>query len=154
MAEPSTRRPVLLLVDDDPFSLMMLENIVATVGTFDTATSSSGAAVLARLAEPAHAAEPIAGIMLDLYLGDMTGPELLRELRDRHPWVSAPVIIVSGDEPDPAKQPAMHTLGVVAFWSKPVSTAQVHTLAAAVSKAGGDHTQLRHLLQPEASTTL
>jgi len=81
----------VLAVDDEPHILRALETILEGAG-YEVDTAASGADAIARAA-----LRPPDAVVLDLVLGDRSGIEVCRELRE---WTQAPILIVSvvGDE--------------------------------------------------------
>jgi two-component system response regulator HydG len=86
--KPSTVRPLLLVVDDEPAILKIIERLAGKVG-FDVVTCASGAEALRTLMRrPADLA------MVDLRMPDVNGLDLLRQIRRSVP--SCEVILMTG----------------------------------------------------------
>ena len=77
-------------------------------------------------------------MLLDWELGDTTGLEVARGLRggesgtSAYPWLAGMrIIIVSGDELEEGRQAELRMLGVVDYWTKPVTALQLRGLMSA-----------------------
>ena len=81
----------ILVVEDDPDLLALVEMILADAG-YRVATASEGRAALARVA-----AEMPALIFLDMRMPGMNGWEFVREFRARH-GRAAPIVVVTAAE--------------------------------------------------------
>jgi two-component system, OmpR family, KDP operon response regulator KdpE len=114
----SSNAPVVLLVDDEPILLRMLEVNLRMSG-FDVRTASNGAAAI----EAAEAAKP-AVVVLDLGLPDLPGWEVLSRLRELDDLRRTPVVVVSGSDRDAAGDPG-YAADVHAFLTKPVEPADL-----------------------------
>jgi DNA-binding response OmpR family regulator len=114
----SSNAPVVLLVDDEPILLRMLEVNLQMAG-FDVRTASNGAAAI----ETAVAAKP-AVVVLDLGLPDLPGWEVLSRLREIDDLRRTPVVVVSGTDRDAAGDPG-YAADVHAFLTKPVEPADL-----------------------------
>jgi CheY-like chemotaxis protein len=82
----------LLLVDDEPFVRLLLRKMLEQDG-HRVVEAGSRAEALARAAE-----EPPALALVDLHLGDSSGPELIRDLRGLPGLASLPSLLVTGSE--------------------------------------------------------
>jgi len=114
----SSNAPVVLLVDDEPILLRMLEVNLQMAG-FDVRTASNGAVAI----ETAVAAKP-AVVLLDLGLPDLPGWEVLSRLREIDDLRRTPVVVVSGTDRDAAGDPG-YAADVHAFLTKPVEPADL-----------------------------
>jgi DNA-binding response OmpR family regulator len=110
--------PLVLLVDDEPVILRLLEINFRAAG-FDVATASSGAAALAVLDD----ATPDA-LVLDLGLPDIDGWDVVERLRAGERTIATPVIVLSGAERD-AGGDRGYAADVQAFLTKPVDPADL-----------------------------
>src|SRR5258706_13230909 len=89
--KPSSARPLLLVVDDEPAILKIIERLAGKLG-FDVVTCLSGAEALGTLMRrPADLA------MVDLRMPDVNGLDLLRQIRRRVP--GGEVILMTGHAP-------------------------------------------------------
>ncbi|HEX6331047.1 MAG TPA: response regulator [Actinomycetota bacterium] len=123
--------PLVLLVDDEPVLLRLLEINLRTAG-FEVRTASNGAAAV----EAATAERPDV-VVLDLGLPDRGGWETLRRLRAFAGVTEAPVIVLSGLDRDAAGVPG-YAAGVHAFLVKPVDPADlVETIRRALAERDG-----------------
>jgi two-component system, cell cycle response regulator len=104
-------QPALLLVDDDPFMLGVLEDVVRNQG-WRVLTAASGEEALALLAR-----ETVAVVLSDQRMPGMSGAELLAELRVRHP--ACVRILLSGQRDDEAIALALERGDAERFLAKP-----------------------------------
>jgi two-component system KDP operon response regulator KdpE len=118
LARVTSVPPLVLLVDDEPVLLRMLEVNLRVAG-FDVSTAGSGAAALA-----SAATSPPDVVVLDLGLPDLDGWEVLRELRGLDGLAETPVVVLSGTDRDAAEDPG-YAAGVHAFLTKPVEPADL-----------------------------
>lgn len=81
----------ILLADDEPDILEISRIALETVGGFEVAVCSSGRALLERLTE----FEPDL-IIVDVLMPDMTGPDVLKEVRRRPELNAVPVVYLTG----------------------------------------------------------
>jgi DNA-binding response OmpR family regulator len=81
----------ILLADDEPDILEISRIALETVGGFEVLVCSSGRALLEQLAE----FEPDL-IIVDVLMPDVTGPDVLREVRRRPELNSVPVVFLTG----------------------------------------------------------
>ena len=124
----SSSPPIVLLVDDEPVLLRMLEVNLKIAG-FAVRTATSGAGALASVAE-----ETPDVVVLDLGLPDLDGWEVLARLRAIDALAGTPVVVVSGSDRDAAGDPG-YAANVHAFLTKPVEPADlVETVRRAVSR--------------------
>ena len=126
----SSSASIVLLVDDEPVLLRMLEVNLKVAG-FAVRTASSGAGAL-----EAAAGETPDVVVLDLGLPDMDGWEVLARLRAIEALAETPVIVVSGTDRDAAGDPG-YAANVHTFLTKPVEPADlVETVRRALSRTG------------------
>lgn len=81
--------PIILLVDDEPFNLDLLEQELSSQG-LDIRMAANGEEALARVAEEAPDM-----IFLDLMMPVMDGFGVLEQLQEHEQWREIPVVIVS-----------------------------------------------------------
>ncbi|MFA9406522.1 MAG: PP2C family protein-serine/threonine phosphatase [Anaerolineales bacterium] len=81
--------PMILLVDDEPFNLDLLEQELADLG-LDIRTAENGQEALERVAEV-----PPDMIFLDLMMPVMDGFSVLEKLQAHEAWREIPVVIIS-----------------------------------------------------------
>ncbi len=81
--------PVILVVEDDPRDQQVLVSALVDAG-YAVETAATGALALALCAERTYDA-----VTLDLMLPDMTGLDVLRELRGNERYRSVPVLVVT-----------------------------------------------------------
>jgi PAS domain S-box-containing protein len=145
-AAPAEPLPQVLLVDDDPGSLLALEAVLAGLGV-DVVRAGSGEEALALLDGRAFAAA-----LIDVWMPGLNGFETVRRLRERSPLT--PVIFVTGQDADAAEAVEAYRLGAVDYLLKPlvpeVVRAKVAGLAALFAekeRARSEADQLRLLVQ-------
>jgi len=122
---------VVLIVDDYAPLAASLVSLLSVSG-FDAQAVHSGAEALAFVR--GHA--PVALILLDLSLPDMSGVDVLRTLRaseERHA-ASLPVVLFSADE-DQGNRDELLELGATGFVSKSDPAALLRTVAAHVPRS-------------------
>jgi len=120
--------PYVLLVDDDPVILRLLEVNFRLEG-FETTTTSRGDEALGAAQE-----RPPDAIVLDLMLPGMDGHEIFRRLREQPELADLPVIFLSARSRD-------ETLGAIEdprlrYLTKPFDTSElVSTVRALIERA-------------------
>ena len=134
----SAERPVLLVVDDEPGMIRLIERFVGPLG-FDVVTSGGGREALARL-ETAKADVAL----VDLRMPDIDGLEVLREIREAAPRCQA--ILMTGFGGIETAIEAIK-LGALDYLSKPLDMARLEQLLARVRD---DIDQRRALLAAES----
>lgn len=85
----TAEKSLILVVDDDPLALDLLETTLHSAG-YQTQTARSGKAALAILART-----PVNGILLDLIMPEMDGFELLKHVKHDAALKEIPVIILT-----------------------------------------------------------
>lgn len=106
MSDAETRRPLILVVDDDPFVLRLIaETLVAEGYEVDTARNGR------------EALEKVGARSYDLLLSDLRMPELdgvalYRELERRHPRLLRRFVVVSGTTAPPEYASFLEETGV------------------------------------------
>jgi CheY-like chemotaxis protein len=86
-----TRKPRILVVDDDEPILILMKNILREF-QFDAVVASSGAEALRNAA-----AEPPDVILVDMNMPAMSGQEFIARVRSDKSVAAVPVLILSGD---------------------------------------------------------
>ena len=95
MSDAPPTSPQILIVDDEPYVLDVMQRMLAP--RFIAATASDGEQALRLLAEPGGAFRLV---LLDITMPGLAGAPMLRRLRNEHPRVR--VIIMSGLTPEAA----------------------------------------------------
>jgi len=83
------RKQVILCVDDELNPLILRRFVLEKCG-YEVITATSGAEAMRVLAED----QPIDLVLTDLLMPVMTGAELARQVKARHPGI--PVVLISG----------------------------------------------------------
>ncbi|MBI3271668.1 MAG: response regulator [Planctomycetes bacterium] len=109
-----SRRRRILVVEDDEDLCIILGTAVRSLGV-DTTVVSSGRAVLAALAEQIPDL-----LLLDVMLPDVSGFELLQQLRQIPAYVAVPVIFLSARSREAEVKNGL-ALGACAYLVKPFS---------------------------------
>ncbi|WP_246422728.1 diguanylate cyclase [Roseospira visakhapatnamensis] len=115
MTSDSSKKPLLLLVEDDPNTLRLLSGLFKESYEILVAMSGHQGMDVARSEGPDL-------ILLDLRLPDMDGLEICRILKAEPDVERIPIIFLTADQ-DPATEEKGITLGAVDFVTKPFSTA-------------------------------
>jgi CheY-like chemotaxis protein len=119
--QPATRKEKILVVDDDPLVLEMMQRLLGELGYFVVGVNSGASAVEYMRNNGADL------LLIDLVLGKgMDGVETYRRIRETRPFQR--VIVVSGYA-NPEKVADIRRLGVEHYLIKPVPLA---TLAQAI----------------------
>jgi CheY-like chemotaxis protein len=107
--------PHILVVEDDPETRLLIRVTLQSSG-YRVTEVGEGAAALARLEEVDETYDLVS---LDLRLPDMTGVEVLREMRARLRTATTPVIVATGAD-DPSVEVELFEAGADDFVLKPV----------------------------------
>ena len=126
MTDDVARRARVLVVDDQPANVRLLEAILTSHG-YDVPTASSGEQALARIAE----AEPDL-VLLDIVMPGMDGYEVCRRIREKQETAYLPVVMVtaSGDE---QKVKALEA-GADDFLTKPIDQNELLARVASLAR--------------------
>jgi DNA-binding NtrC family response regulator len=127
----------ILIVDDDPVQLRMLEAALMKLG-YPTVAADSGEAALKRL--DAFAEGEPAAILLDLVMPGMGGLEVLETLRQRD--IAVPVIVQTAQGSIEVAVSAMRA-GAFDFVVKPASMERLRTALDSALKVGSVETAAR-----------
>lgn len=120
----TSQTPKILVVDDEPVSLMLLDTILRR-SNFTVSTALSGHDALTLLNE-----EPFDLMILDLLMPDMDGLEVLETLRENPHFENLPVIVFTAISQNRVRHEAL-SKGATTFLTKPVSS---HELTRVVNK--------------------
>jgi two-component system, LuxR family, response regulator FixJ len=122
--------PTVFIVDDDPVVRAVVARAVASM-SLDAVGCADGAAALAIID-----GERSGCIVLDLHLPDMTGFDVIKQLRSRD--VQLPIIIVTSHADVPTAVQALRA-GVFDFFEKPVGGQQLLERVQAAVASDADH---------------
>lgn len=111
----------VLVIDDDPLTLRMLEHFLKGKG-FDAESADSGIKGLSQFRQ--HQ-DRIAAVICDVQMPDMTGFEVLHQILALAPDIK--MIMVSGDDAPETKR-ALLAAGALALIPKPVSFTRLYDL--------------------------
>ncbi|MCB9135449.1 MAG: response regulator [Anaerolineales bacterium] len=120
----TSNNPRILVVDDEPVSLMLLDTILRR-SSFAVATALSGHEALTLLQQ-----EPFDLMILDLLMPDMDGLTVLEILRKDPYFENFPVIVFTAVSQNRVRLDAFEK-GATTFLTKPVSS---HELTRVVNK--------------------
>jgi CheY-like chemotaxis protein len=98
------RRKRLLIVEDNPAEQLSIAELLGH-DDIDLVTVGTGAEALAALRD-----DPADCIVLDLRLPDMSGFDLLAEIRDNSEFADIPVVVFTGRELSPEEDAQLHTM--------------------------------------------
>jgi two-component system cell cycle sensor histidine kinase/response regulator CckA len=116
----NTRMPTVLIVDDDPMVRDVAVAMLGRIGGYRVVLASGGGEAIGLVRSDPSGFDLV---LLDFVLGDMSGTEVLTELRRIVP--SLPVVVVSGFGPPESLPPG---LTVDATLDKPYTLAQLGAL--------------------------
>ena len=114
----TTDAPKILVVDDEPVSLMLLDTILSR-SNFSVSTAASGQDALNQLNK-----EPFDLMILDLLMPDMDGLTLLEHLREEPKFENLPIIVFTAVSQHRVRQEAFQK-GATTFLTKPVSSREL-----------------------------
>jgi adenylate cyclase len=127
-----TPEPYILLVDDEPHNLMLLEDLLEMEG-YVTRSASSGAEALSMAGE-----SPPQLVLLDVMMPDMNGFEVCEQMRTQPALQTTPIIFLTALDDDESRIRGVTALGDD-YLTKPIRTELVLTKIASVLRL----TQLR-----------
>jgi two-component system, OmpR family, alkaline phosphatase synthesis response regulator PhoP len=125
---PLIRRPVLV-VDDEPHIGRIISARLAQ-GPFDVTLVSSGRAACERLDRD----EPLALMVLDLMMPEISGFDVLHVARQNPRWARLPCIVLTAMGQDSVAH-GLATLGISEFMTKPFSPRRLYARALALTDA-------------------
>ncbi len=114
----TTDAPKILVVDDEPVSLMLLDTILSR-SNFAVSTAASALDALAHLNN-----HPCDLMILDLLMPDMDGLTLLKQLRADPKFENLPIIVFTAVSQNRVRQEAFQK-GATTFLTKPVSSREL-----------------------------
>lgn len=117
----------VLVVEDDPLSAFMMEELLETLG-LEAELARSATECLALLEDDPNS---FALVLMDIHMPDMTGDQAVIRLRatDTHPPRDVPVVAVTADPvwSDPSRR---QTVGLTDYLAKPVDVEALSALCA------------------------
>jgi len=114
----TTDAPKILVVDDEPVSLMLLDTMLSR-SNFSVSTALSAMDALEQLNKA-----PFDLMILDLLMPDMDGLTLLKQLRDDPKFEHLPIIVFTAISQNRIRQEAFQN-GATTFLTKPVSSREL-----------------------------
>jgi CheY-like chemotaxis protein len=109
----SVRAAAVLLVDDVPENLLVLEAVMAPLG-LTTVRAATGNEALERARQ-----RPYAVVVLDDRLPDMRGAEVARRLTAEHGDACPPILLHTSGDPTMVRQREWYAAGVLDVVQKP-----------------------------------
>lgn len=113
-------RPIVLVIEDDPNSQMLMRYAVRDIVRTDAASTVTDAL---RMAETV----PYDGLLVDLNLPDGRGTHVVEELRERTPYWGVPMVAVTAHA-WPEEQESFLEAGFDAYVAKPFEQGDLRTL--------------------------
>jgi CheY-like chemotaxis protein len=110
--------PQILIVDDEPVSLMLLDTILSR-SNFSVTTAISGEDALALLENNSFDL-----MILDLLMPDIDGMTVLQQLRENPKFENLPIIVFTAISQQRVQQEA-YQKGATTFLTKPVSSREL-----------------------------
>ena len=112
----------LLCIEDNPVNGLLLQEYFGRLLGLSVQVAATGAEGLAL----ARGSRPMA-LLLDLMLPDMSGLQVLAQLRADPRMLDLPVVVISG-QVDPEEWAAASALGAISCWPKPLDLAGLRRL--------------------------
>ena len=111
MSDPT---PTILIVDDEPYMIRLLQHHVKKAG-YDMDTASNGREAWERIDR-----NPPSLVIMDIMMPEMSGLEVLHKIREKEATRGLPVIIMTANAQKFAKEEA-ESSGVTVYLTKPFS---------------------------------
>ncbi len=114
-----TTNPRIVIIDDEPINIRVVRRMLMLAGyeQFFTTTDPAAALELIRSCQPDV-------VLLDIMMPEISGLEILRQLRDDEKLVDLPVIILTAATERETKLEALR-LGATEFLTKPVDSTEL-----------------------------
>ncbi len=109
----------VLYLDDNPSNVKLMRMVMSMRGDTVLSVAADGARGLARARS-----EPFDIVLVDLYLPDARGDEVLRQLRSDETTATLPAVVVSAEDDVTVMQEAMEA-GADAYITKPFDIAEL-----------------------------
>lgn len=117
----SDKKPCILIVDDVPVNVRVIQAMLRRLGVTDIITAGNGAEALEALEK--NAAVDI--VLTDMWMPVMDGEGLIREIRSREKWKDLPVYAVTADV---ETQKTYKASGFTGILLKPVTLSQLQPI--------------------------
>lgn len=109
----------VLYLDDNPSNVKLMRMVMSMRGDTVLSVAADGARGLARARS-----EPFDLVLVDLYLPDARGDEVLRQLRSNESTANLPAVVVSAEDDATMVEEAMQA-GADAYITKPFDVAEL-----------------------------
>lgn len=109
----------VLYLDDNPSNVKLMRMVMSMRGDTVLSVAADGARGLARARS-----EPFDLVLVDLYLPDARGDEVLRQLRSHESTANLPAVVVSAEDDATMVEEAMQA-GADAYITKPFDVAEL-----------------------------
>ncbi|CAN5642267.1 N/A [soil metagenome] len=109
----------VLYLDDNPSNVKLMRMVMSMRGDTLLSVAADGARGLARARS-----EPFDLVLVDLYLPDARGDEVLRQLRSHEATAALPAVVVSAEDDAAVVQQALEA-GADAYITKPFDIAEL-----------------------------
>jgi type IV pilus assembly protein PilB len=119
-------RPTILIADDDPVMLQII-NAALLKGGFRVAAVTDGASALRKI----QAGEECALLVTDLHMPEMSGDELMRQLRSDPRTAAIPIVVLTGSD-DANRESELIDAGADDYLRKPIEPARLLSRVKAV----------------------
>lgn len=127
----------IFFIDDDVFSLKLMEKVASLLGHASASTPSPGEAlVLLQKQQPDL-------IFVDLQMSEMSGIEFTRRLRRSEVGQKIPLVILSAEKTE-KDEDAAYMVGADGFLVKPISIDRLESLVSYFKKRGRTFQQLQN----------
>lgn len=137
-------------LDDLPYRVMVIDNDVALLECYDAILTESDI-VVESISRPLKAFEKIEGfkpdvIVVDMFMPECSGAELVNMIRQDDRWALIPVIFLSAEQ-DINNQLEAMTLGADDFLTKPIHANKLVAIINATAKRTRKNVKLNHDLK-------
>ena len=122
MADFEYKNVHVLLVDDEPFMIKLVDRLLKDLGVVLVTTASDGADGLEKLAKMRASRHPVDIVVCDLEMPNMSGLEFVKEVRTGSTGVrpTLPIVVLTGHAEEETVHQALG-LKISGYVVKPVS---------------------------------
>lgn len=143
MAEYTDKKPLILAVDDDETTLMVLEKSIESFG-YDVITAINGKQACDIINQEY---KNIDTIVIDRLMPEMDGMEVVRWLKEKDKYSQIPVIMQTGEDSDEQIKEGIDA-GVFYYLTKPINLPVLKSvMTAAIRESQSNkqlHTEMKH----------